>query len=59
MMCGITSADLCMHPRGRVKLGAGINREGIKMECFGIAAPIALGNGHVRALRHSMGAPSS
>ena len=58
-MCGITRADLCIHPRGRLKFGAGSILDGIKIESFGFSAPIGFGKGQVRALKHSEGAPSS
>jgi hypothetical protein len=42
-----------------VKFGAGRILDGINIENFGFSAPIGFGNGQVRALKHSVGAPSS
>jgi hypothetical protein len=42
-----------------VKFGAGRILDGINIENFGFSAPIGFGNGQIRALKHSEGAPSS
>ena len=59
IICGTTKADLCIHPRGRLKFRTGRILEGMNIENFGFASPIGFGKGQVRELRSNSGAPSS